>query len=93
MKKTAKYYAENPEAKKKKYAYDKKHNAKPENVKKRTELNKYNREAQAEGRAKKGDGLDLSHTKNGLVYKKASINRASKNDQPGDKRARGSKRK
>jgi hypothetical protein len=35
----------------------------------------------------------MSHTKNGLVKKKASVNRGSKGDAPGDKRARGGKKK
>lgn len=90
MKKTAKYYKENPEAYKKKLAYDKKHNAKPSNVKKRVELNKYNREAQAEGRARKGDGKDASHKGGKIVgFEKASKNRASKSNSAGDRRARG----
>jgi hypothetical protein len=89
MKKTAKYYKENPEAKAKKDAYQKKYNKKPGEVKKRVELNKVNRQRGTYGN---GDGLDMAHTKNGIVKKRASVNRGSKSDSPGDKRARGKKR-
>lgn len=90
MKKTAKYYKDNPEANKKKLEYQREYNKKPEQRKKRAELVKANREAGTYGN---GDGLDMSHTKNGIVKKKASVNRGSKGDMPGDKRARGSKKK
>lgn len=89
MKKTAKYYKENPEAKAKKNAYQKEYNKKPREVKKRVELNKVNRERGTYGN---GDGMDMAHTKNGIVKKKASLNRGSKSDSPGDKRARGKKK-
>ena len=49
------YYDENPASKKKKMAYAKKYNKKPENVKKRVELAKINREAGTYGN---GDGKD-----------------------------------
>ena len=57
--------------------------------KKRAERNKLNREAKKKGIIKKGDGYDMSHTKNGVRKKKASVNRGSNKDQPGDKKARG----
>jgi len=57
--------------------------------KKRAERNKQNRKAKRNGIIKKGDGYDMAHTKNGVVKKKRSINRGSKSDQPGDKKARG----
>ena len=41
------------------------------------------------GTVKKGDGMDMSHTKNGVVKKPRSVNRGSKKDTPGDVRARG----
>ena len=44
MKKTAKYYKENPKAKAKKDAYQKEYNKNPGEVKKRVELNKVNRD-------------------------------------------------
>ncbi len=58
---TAKFYASNPEAYKKKLAYDKKRNAKPEQKKYRAELA---RERRARGIMGKG-GKDVSHTAGG----------------------------
>lgn len=92
MKKTAKYYAANPEAKAKKDAYNKEFNRKPEQRAKRAELVKVNREHQKSGKGRIGDGKDASHTKNGIVLKPASVNRGSRNDSAGDKRARGGKK-
>lgn len=91
MKKSAKYYAANPESKAKKDAYNKEFNRKPEQRAKRAELVKVNREHQKSGRGKIGDGKDASHTKSGIVLKPASVNRASKTDTRGDVRARGKK--
>ena len=68
--------------------YEKFHKS-PAAKKKRAECNKNRRKAVRDGRAKKGDGKDVAHTKNGLRMKPASQNRGSKSDQPGDKRARG----
>jgi hypothetical protein len=60
-----------------------------EQKKKRAARNKERRKALKKGTVKKGDGYDMSHTKNGVVKKKRSVNRGSKKDMPGDKRARG----
>ena len=60
-----------------------------EQKKKRAARNKARRKALKKGTVKKGDGYDMSHTKNGVVKKKRSVNRGSKKDMPGDKRARG----
>lgn len=87
--KTAKHYANNPESYAKKMAYDKRYNAKEENITKRAELVKINRDKGTYGN---GDGKDASHTKRGIVMKKASVNRGSRSDQPGDRRARGGKK-
>jgi len=87
--KSAKYYANNPDARKKKASTDKKINARPEQVKKRVEANAARRKAKAAG--KNVAGKDASHTKNGIVFKKTSVNRGSKSDSAGDKRARGKK--
>lgn len=70
---TAKFYASNPQAKTKKYAYDKKRNEKPEQKEYRAELA---RERRARGMMGKG-GDDLSHTKGGGFKKEdPSKNRA-----------------
>ena len=72
--KTAKYYRENPEARKKHQKTSKEAAAKPEAIKKRMEANKFNR---MKGTYGNGDGMDASHV-NGKVTKleKAKTNRA-----------------
>ncbi len=88
--KSAKYYRENPEARKKKAKTDKKINARASQRKKRSELSTKRRQLK-----KKGVNLidkDISHTKNGLVLKKSSVNRGSKSDTKGDREARGGKK-
>jgi hypothetical protein len=86
MKRTAKYYSTHPAAKAKKDAYNKEYNKSDSATKKRSELNKVNRDRGTYGN---GDGKDASHTKKGIVMKPQSVNRGSKKDQPGDRRARG----
>lgn len=85
LSRSAKYYRDNPEARKKKAATDKKINARPEQKKKRAELVKERRKRGIHG---KGGG-DLAHTSKGLVRKSQKANRGSKGDTAGDKRARG----
>lgn len=86
--KTAKYYASNPDARKKRLEYQKEYNKKSREVKKRVELNKENRKRGTYGN---GDGMDVAHTKNGTKLQKASVNRGSRSAMSGDKRARGKK--
>lgn len=62
MKATAKYYAANPKAKKKKEGYDKEYGKKT--IKDRVARNAARRAMVKAGRAKKGDGKDVDH-KNG----------------------------
>jgi len=72
--KSAKYYAANPEARKKKQSYDKKYHSTDKRKSYRASLNKKNREAGTYGNK---DGKDMSHTKKGtLVKEKQSKNRA-----------------
>jgi hypothetical protein len=72
--KSAKYFAENPEARAKKNAYNKEYHSTPSRVKYREKLNAANRKSGTYGN---GDGKDKSHTKSGkLVSEKASTNRA-----------------
>lgn len=88
---TTEYYRTHPKAKKKKAEYDKEYNKKPEQIKKRTELTQHNREHDKKyGKASRA-GKDASHTSHGIVYKKSSVNRGSKSDTAGDRRARGGK--
>jgi hypothetical protein len=90
LSRSAQYYKDNPDARKKKASYDKKHNAKPEQRKKRSELNKYNRDNGTYGN---GDQKDASH-KGGKIsgFESQSKNRGSKSNSAGDKRARGKKK-
>lgn len=88
---TTRYYRTHPRARRKKAAYDKKFNQKPEQRRKRSELTIKNRQHDKKYGKASRRGKDLSHTKNGLVYKKSSANRGSKSDSAGDRRARGSK--
>lgn len=90
---TARYYQSHPQARRKKAAYDKKFNQKPEQRRKRSELTVKNRQHDRKYGKASRKGKDLSHTSRGLVYKKSSVNRGSKSDSAGDRRARGGKRK
>lgn len=88
---TAKYYRDNPEARKKKNEYQKKYNKRKEERKRRSLLVKLNRKMGTEGN---GDKKDVSHHSSGRITLKAqSKNRGDKNDTAGDKRARGKKNK
>lgn len=89
--KSAKYYQDNPDAKKKKDAYNTEYHSTPSRKKYRAALQALNRDKGTHGN---GDGLDAYH-KNGKIagFKSQSKNRGSKTDSTGDKRARGGKRK
>jgi hypothetical protein len=72
--KSAVYFQKNPEARKKKNAYNTAYHSTPERKKYRVRLNKANRKAGTYGN---GDGKDMSHTKSGkLVKESQSANRA-----------------
>ena len=88
LSKSARYYRDNPKARKKKAETDKKINSRPEQRKKRSELVKENRKRGTYGN---GDGKDVSHTKKGFQLKSEKSNRGSKKDMPGDRRSRGNK--
>ena len=90
---SAKYYRENPDARKKKNETTSKLNSKPEQKAKRRELaNENYKRDKAKGGSAHRAGKDLSHTSKGLVYKSSSANRGSKSDTKGDSRARGKKK-
>lgn len=63
---------------KKKIAYDKKYHATTERKKYRAELNKANKTM-----GKKGDGKDVSHSKNGKLTLEASKSNKGRNGQNG----------
>jgi len=70
---SAQYYANNPEAAKKKQAYDKKHNSTTKQKAHRAELARKRRAVPKSKRK----GLDVSHTKGGkTVLESSSKNRA-----------------
>jgi hypothetical protein len=72
LSKTAKYYRDNPDARKKHQETSKKAAAKPEAIRKRTEANK----ARKELGLKKGDKRDASHMPGGkIVAECRKINR------------------
>ena len=72
--KSAVYFQKNPEARKKKNAYNTAYHSTPERKKYRVRLNKANRKAGTYGN---GDGKDMSHKKDGsLVNENQSQNRA-----------------
>ncbi len=88
---TSEYYKTHPEARKKRLEYQAEYNKRADQLKKRIELNKINRDR---GQYGDGDGKDMSHKRNGrVVEESASKNRGSRSNMPGDRRARGSKSK
>ena len=89
LSKSAKYYRDNPEARAKKNKYDVEFGKKPAQRKKRAELVQERRDRGIYGKG----GKDVGHTKNGFRMQEPSKNRGSKTNMPGDKRARGGKKK
>jgi hypothetical protein len=87
---TAKYYRDNPEARKKRLAYQKRYNARKAQIARRVRNNRENHKFGTYGNY---DGKDVSHKGKRIVLEKESKNRASKSNTPGDKRARGKKGK
>ena len=87
------YYDASPASKAKKLAYQKEYNKRPDQVKKRSELVKLNRQAQAEGRGRVNDKLDVSHQKGGGTrMEPQSKNRGNATNTSGDRRSRGKKK-
>lgn len=82
--KSARYYANNPKARKKKAATDKKINARPEQKKKRVESNKARRQAKKAGKDVRG--RDYDHAVGRFV--KSSTNRGRKGEGGRKRRAR-----
>jgi hypothetical protein len=82
---TAKYYASNPDARKKRLEYQREYNKKEREVKKRVELAKINREADKNGVNRNGKDYDHAVGK----HVKSSINRgrAEKSRLKGSKRS------
>ena len=77
---TAKYYAENAEARKKRLEYQKEYNKSKKEKDKRVELNKANRNAGTYGN---GDNMDMSHTRGGGIVKEYFKNNRARNGSNG----------
>jgi hypothetical protein len=89
LSRTAAFYRSHPQSRKRHVEYQAEFNKKPSQVKKRVELNKYNRKH----KSRKGDGMDASHLGNRIIgFSSASRNRGDRNNSAGDRRARGKKR-
>ncbi len=73
---SAKYFAKNPEARKKKNAYNKAYHATPERKKYRAELNKANRESP-------NGNKDKSHTKSGKLSNESRSSNRARNGRGG----------
>jgi hypothetical protein len=73
LSRTAKYYRDNPEARKKHRKTSAKAQKKKEAVRKRVECNAFNRKNK---NSKKGDKKDCSHRNGRLVLERQSTNRA-----------------
>ena len=86
---SAVYYQANKKARDKKKKYDSELNRRPEQVRKRSELTTERRRRGIDGKG----GKDVGHTKNGFRMQDPSKNRGSSKNMPGDKRARGKKKK
>lgn len=81
---SAKYFASNPEANRKKIAYQKEYNKKKKQIAYRMELNKANRKAGTYGKMT-AMGKDRSHTKDGklvLEDRKTNRQRNGKGNRP-----------
>lgn len=87
LSRTAKFYRDNPKARKKRLKAQAAINRRPEERKRRSKLTMLNRKI-----GKPFDGLDVSHVGNKVVLKPQSANRGDNNDTKGDVRARGKKR-
>ena len=87
--KSAEYYRTHPAARERKAAYDTKFESSPAQMAKRRELDRHNAVHDKKYGEASRNGMDASHTKAGIRYKPSSVNRGSKTDMAGDRRARG----
>lgn len=86
---SARYYQEHPLARKRKAMYDTRFESSPTQKAKRRELARHNAAYDKKYGAASRKGMDASHTRSGIRYKPSSVNRGSKTDMAGDRRARG----
>ena len=86
---SAEYYRTHPKARERKKRYDTRFESSPAQKAKRRELAKHNAVHDKKYGAASRKGMDASHTKAGIRYKPSSVNRGSRTDMAGDRRARG----
>lgn len=86
---SAEYYRTHPKACERKKRYDTRFESSPAQKAKRRELAKHNAVHDKKYGAASRRGMDASHTRSGIRYKPSSVNRGSKTDMAGDRRARG----
>lgn len=86
---STKYYRTHSEARERKKRYDSRFESSPAQKAKRRELARHNADHDKKYGAASRKGMDASHTKAGIRYKPSSVNRGSKTDMAGDRRARG----
>lgn len=86
---SARYYQTHPEARERKKRYDTKFESSPAQKAKRRELARHNAAHDKKYGAASRNGMDASNTRSGIRYKPSSVNRGSKTDMAGDRRARG----
>ena len=87
--KSAKYYQAHTAKRARKAFYDKRFESSPSKKAKCRELDRHNAEHDKKYGVASRKGKDVSHTKSGIRYKTSSVNRGSKTDMAGDRRARG----
>ena len=86
---SARYYQTHQAARERKKRYDSRFESSPAQKAKRRELAKHNAVHDKKYWAASRKGMDASHTKSGIRYKPSLVNRGSKTDMAGDRRARG----
>lgn len=86
---STRYYQTHPAARARKAAYDTKFESSPAQKAKRMVLARHNAAHDKKYGAASRKGMDASHTRSGIRYKSSSVNRGSKTDMAGDRRARG----
>ena len=86
---SAEYYRTHPSARARKAVYDTKFESSPAQKAKRMELARHNAAHDKKYGIASRNGMDASHTRSGIRYKPSSVNRGSKTDMAGDRRARG----
>lgn len=87
---SARYYQTHPAARERKKKYDTRFESSPAQMAKRRELARHNAEHDKKYGSASRRGMDASHVKgSGIRYKPSSLNRGSKTDMAGDRRARG----